>query len=85
MLTNTNYFKMKTYIIFLIVSILCMGFADAHESPLIEKRKEFNFNYTSAGIEKLEITDRKVRFKVGVGIGVVFAAWITVVLINLTN
>jgi hypothetical protein len=49
---------MKTYIIFLIVSILCIGFADAHESPLIEKRKEFNFNYTSAGIEKLEITNQ---------------------------
>jgi len=36
-------------------------------------------------IERIEITDRKARFKVGVGIGVVFAAWITVVLINLTN
>jgi hypothetical protein len=49
---------MKIYIIFLIVSILCIGFADAHESPLIEKRKEFNFNYTSAGIEKLEIINQ---------------------------
>ena len=36
-------------------------------------------------IERIEITDRKARFRVGVGIGVVFAAWITVVLINLTN
>jgi hypothetical protein len=36
-------------------------------------------------IERIEITDRKARFRIGVGIGVVFAAWITVVLINLTN
>ena len=36
-------------------------------------------------IEKLEITDRKVRFKIGVGIGIVFATWITAVLVNLAK
>ena len=36
-------------------------------------------------IEKLEIVDRKVRFKIGVGIGVVFAAWITAVLVNISK
>lgn len=53
-----NYFKMKAYISYLIVSVLCISFADAHESPLIEKRKEFNFNYSSGGVEKLEIVNQ---------------------------
>lgn len=53
-----KYFKMKAYISYLIISITCFGFADAHESPLIEKRKEFNFNYSSNGIERLEIVNQ---------------------------
>lgn len=53
-----KYFKMKAYISYLIISITCFGFADAHESPLIEKRKEFNFNYSSTGIERLEIVNQ---------------------------
>ncbi len=32
--------------------------AQAHESPLIEKRKEFNFNYSAGGVEKLEIANQ---------------------------
>jgi hypothetical protein len=49
---------MKTYIICLIISTLSVAFADAHESPLIEKKKEFTFNYSTTGVEKLEIVNQ---------------------------
>ncbi|MCP9756197.1 hypothetical protein EGI26_13625 [Lacihabitans sp. CCS-44] len=53
-----KYFKMKTYINYLIICVLSVSLAQAHESPLIEKRKEFNFNYSAGGVEKLEIANQ---------------------------
>lgn len=49
---------MKTYIKYFVFSVLSVAFAHAHETPLIEKKKEFTFNYSSSGVDKLEIINQ---------------------------
>jgi hypothetical protein len=38
--------------------LLSINFVFAHESPLIEKKKEYTFNYSSVGVERVEISNQ---------------------------
>lgn len=49
---------MKKVVSFIYFGILSIGFVYAHETPLIEKKKEYTFNYAAAGVERLEISNQ---------------------------
>ena len=57
MLRNLNIYKMKAlFTTFLFISSLSLAYAG--EIPLIEKRKDYNFNFSAGGVEKIEIDNQ---------------------------